>query len=238
MKFIQEFGSELFRLPFSGLFLTLGAYQLASVLARRLGSPTWANPVLIAIAIVVGTLEITRTNYSTYFDTAKFIHLLLGPTVVALAIPLYNNLRLIQGCALPILCGVTAGGASAAASAVSIGWILGAPKTIILSLAPKSVTTAIAMRVSEQIGGLPEVTAVLVILTGILGAMITLPILQVARLDCLRSCGLAAGVAGHGIGSAHMLSLDETAGAFAGLGMGLCGVLTGILMPSIFAILH
>ncbi len=238
MKIIQEFGSELFRLPFSGLFLTLGAYQLASVLARRLGSPTWANPVLIAIAIVVGTLEITRTNYSTYFDTAKFIHLLLGPTVVALAIPLYNNLRLIQGCALAILCGVTAGGAAAAASAVSIASISGAPKTIILSLAPKSVTTAIAMRVSEQIGGLPEVTAVLVILTGILSAMITLPILQVARLDCLRCTGLAAGVAGHGIGSAHMLSLDETAGAFAGLGMGLCGILTGILMPSIFAILR
>ena len=123
MKLIEEFGSELFRLPFSGLFLTLGAYQLASVLARRLGSPTWANPVLIAIAIVVASLETTRTNYSTYLDTAKFIHLLLGPTVVALAIPLYNNLPLIQGCALPILCGVTAGGGSAAASAVSIGWI-------------------------------------------------------------------------------------------------------------------
>jgi predicted murein hydrolase (TIGR00659 family) len=238
MKFVQEFGSEFFRLPFSGLFLTLGAYRLALVLARRLGSPTWANPVLIAIGIVVGTLDITRTDYSRYLETSKFIHLLLGPAVVALAIPLYNNLRLIQGSALAILCGVTAGGASAAASALGIAWVFGAPKAIIFSLAPKSVTTPIAMRVSEQIGGLPEVTAVLVILTGILGAMITLPVLRIARLDCLKCSGLAAGVAGHGIASAHMLSLDETAGAFAGLGMGLCGILTGILMPSIFAILR
>jgi len=238
MTRLVEIGAAFFQLPLAGLFLTLVAYELASAMGRWIGSPTWANPVLLAIALVVGVLSLTGTSCQTYFETAKLIHLLLGPAIVALAIPLYNNLGNIQRSAAAIICAVTLGGISAAVSAVVIAWALGASEPVLLSLAPKSVTTAIAMAISDQIGGIPELTAVVVVITGILGAILTLPLLRLAAVDCLRASGLAAGVAGHAIGTARLLAVDETAGAFAGLGMGLCGVVTAMLMPAVLVLLR
>jgi predicted murein hydrolase (TIGR00659 family) len=233
MSIVVAFGATFFRLPMAGLFVTLAAYEAALVLGRWLGSPAWANPVLLAIALVVAVLQLTGTSYEVYFETAKLVHLLLGPAVVALAVPLYANLRTIQRSASAIFCGVVMGAVSAAVSAVCIAWALGASKPVILSVAPKSVTTAIAIGISDQIGGLPELTAVLVIITGILGAILALPLLRLSGLHCMRAAGLAAGVAGHGIGTARVLAVDETAGAFGGLGMGLCGMFTAMVMPTV-----
>jgi putative effector of murein hydrolase len=114
---------------------------------------------------------------------------------------------------------------------MAIAWSLGASPSVIRSIAPKSVTTPIAIGVSAQIGGLPELTAVLVVATGVLGALCAPEITALLGIRCRRACGLAAGVAGHGIATARMLSLDETAGAFSGLAMGLCGLLTAVLLP-------
>jgi predicted murein hydrolase (TIGR00659 family) len=235
---LTAIGDAFFRLPLAGLFLTIAAYESASAIGRRIGSPTWANPVLLAIALVIGILSLTGTSYQAYFETAKLIHMLLGPAVVALAIPLYNNLLIIKRSATAVIFGVTLGGMSAAVSAVVIAWAMGASAPVMLSLAPKSVTTAIAIGISEQIGGMPELTAVLVVITGILGAIVTIPLLRLAGVDCLRASGLAAGVASHAIGTARLLAVDETAGAFAGLGMGLCGVVTATFMPTIVMLLR
>jgi predicted murein hydrolase (TIGR00659 family) len=237
MSIVLDSGAAFFRLPLAGLFVTLAAYEFAIVLSRWIGSPAWANPILLALAMVVGVLGLTRTSYEVYFETAKLVHVLLGPAVVALAVPLYSNLRTIQRAASAIGCAVIAGALSAAVSAVFIAWTLGASKPVILSLAPKSVTTAIAMGISHQIGGLPELTAVLVIITGILGAILALPLLRLTGLHCMRAAGLAAGVAGHGIGTARVLVVDETGGAFAGLGMGLCGIFTALVMPTVISLL-
>jgi predicted murein hydrolase (TIGR00659 family) len=237
MMSLSGLGAAFFQLPLAGLLLTMGAYEIAVAAGRRLGSPSWANPVLGAIIIIGTVLRLTRTSYADYFESARFIHLLLGPAVVALAIPLHNNLGLIRRSAPAIACALVVGAVAAAWSAVVIAGALGASHGVVLSLAPKSVTVAVAIVVSRQIGGIPELTAVVVILTGIFGAIIVVPLLRTFRIACPRACGLAAGLAGHGIATARVLQIDETTGAFAGLAMGLQAIGTGTVMPVVFAYL-
>lgn len=217
--------------PLLGLTVTLLAYQLGYWIYRRSGLNPLANPVLIAVIIVVGLLKLTGTDYPTYFDGAQFVHFLLGPATVALAIPVFQQLDQLRHSLLSVLVAVVAGSLTAMASAVAIAWALGATRETILSLAPKSVTMPIAMGITEQIGGLPSLTAVLVILTGMTGAMLATATLNLVRIRDWRARGLAIGVAAHGIGTARAISVHPVAGAFAGLAMGLNGVATAVLLP-------
>jgi predicted murein hydrolase (TIGR00659 family) len=217
--------------PAFGVALTLLFYQFGCWVQRRAGGHPLFNPVLIAIGSIITVLLLTGTDYSTYFKTAAWIHFLLGPATVALAIPLYKNLGEIRRAALAIGAAVTVGAIAASGSAMAIAWSFGASAAVIRSIAPKSVTTPIAIGVSAQIGGIPELTAVLVVATGVLGALWAPEVAAFVGVRSWRARGLAAGVAGHGIATARMLSLDETAGAFAGLAMGLCGLLTAVLLP-------
>ena len=159
------------------------------------------------------------------------MHFLLGPATVALAVPLYRHFAEVRRSVVAILVSLAVGSTTAAASAVGIAWALGASRQTLLSLAPKSVTTPIAMGISEQIGGLPSLTAALVILTGITGAVFATWTLNVVGLKDWRARGFATGVAGHGIGTARAFQVNETAGAFASLAMGLNGVATAVLVP-------
>lgn len=221
--------------PLLGLTITLGAYLIGQGIYRRARLHPAANPVLIAVLILVGLLSLTDTSYGTYFQGAQFVHFLLGPATVALAIPLYRVLKEVRRTALGLSAAILAGSLTAAVSAVAIAWIAGASRETMLSLAPKSVTTPIAMGVSEAIGGLPSLTAVLVILTGILGAMAATVTLNLLGIRDWRVRGTAIGVASHGIGTARALSVNPVAGAFAGLAMGLNGLATAILLPLLFA---
>lgn len=223
--------------PLLGLTVTLAAYQAGDWVYRRARLSPLANPVLLAVAMLVGLLWLTETPYASYFEGAQFVHFLLGPAVVALAVPLYNNLKHMRRAALPLSVALVAGSATAAASAVGIAWLLDASTQTLASLAPKSVTTPIAMGIAEKIGGLPSLTAVLVILTGILGAVVTTWTLDALRIRDWRARGLAIGVAAHGIGTARALQLNEVAGAFASLAMGLNGVATAVLLPLLVRLL-
>ena len=234
MKLLQQAWTGLAATPAFGIALTLLAYQVGCAIQKSRQSNPLCNPVLIAIGAIVVVLLLTGTTYQTYFSTAAWIHFILGPATVALAIPLYKNLGEIRRSALAVCASVIAGAITASASAVAVAWGLGASRAVILSIAPKSVTTPIAIGVSAQIGGLPELTAVLVVATGALGAVCAPEITRLLGIRCQRASGLAAGVAGHGIATARMLTLDETAGAFAGLAMGLCGLFTAILLPMLF----
>jgi len=147
--------------PLLGLTLTLAIYVFAEALAKRLGSPAIANPVLISIVAIVVILEVTKTPYDRYFEGAKFVHFLLGPATVALAIPLYRNLAIIRKSALAVFVALTVGSLTAAVSGIAIARALGAPEIVVRSLAPKAVTTPIAMGISEQIGG-PQCPCVLI----------------------------------------------------------------------------
>jgi predicted murein hydrolase (TIGR00659 family) len=234
MNMLRQAWSCLAVTPAFGIAVTLLFYQFGCAIQKsRRGNPL-CNPVLIAIGSIVAVLLLTGTTYQTYFKTAAWIHFILGPATVALAIPLYKNIGEIRRSALAIGAGVITGAITASGSAMAIAWGLGASPAIILSIAPKSVTTPIAIGVSAQIGGLPELTAVLVVATGVLGALCAPEITGLLGIRCPRASGLAAGVAGHGIATARMLSLDETSGAFAGLAMGLCGLFTALLLPVLF----
>lgn len=223
--------------PAFGVALTLVCYQFGCWLQKRCSGNPICNPVLIAIAVIVALLALSGTGYQTYFKSAAWIHFLLGPATVALAIPLYKNLGEIRRAAIAIGVAVSAGAVTASASAMAIAWALGASHEVVRSIAPKSVTTPIAMGVSGQIGGIPELTAVLVVLTGVIGGLCAPELALFIGVRCWRARGLAAGVAGHGIATARMLLLDETAGAFAGLAMGLCGLLTAVLLPPVARLL-
>ncbi|MDD2665285.1 MAG: LrgB family protein [Dechloromonas sp.] len=217
--------------PLLGLTATLLAYQAAFWLYRCSGGHPLANPVLIAVAILVFFLMSTATPYETYFAGAQFVHFLLGPATVALAIPLYAQIRRVRALLLPVLAGLVAGSLTAVLSAIAVGRLFGASLPTQLSLAPKSVTTPIAMGIAERIGGIPSLTAVLVIVTGILGAVGARYVFDALRVRDPAIRGFAIGIASHGIGTARAFQVDAQSGAFAALAMGLNGALTALLLP-------
>ena len=231
---LQDIWVYLAASPLLALTLTLVAYQAGVWLHRKSGGNPLVNPVLIAVATIVCLLTITDTDYATYFEGAQFVHFLLGPATVALAIPLYRQVQQVRNSLLAIGVAVVSGSVTAALSAVGIGWLLGASEQTLLSLAPKSATTPVAMGISEQLGGLPSLTAAAVILTGIIGAICGSELLKLFRITDARATGLAMGVASHGIGTARALQINEVAGAFSGLAMGLNALATAILIPVIF----
>ena len=217
--------------PLLGLTITLIAYQLALIVHRRSGNHPLANPVLIAVAVLVCFLMATGTRYETYFAGAQFVHFLLGPATVALAVPLYQHFNKVRAMRWPLIAGLLSGSVTAVVSAVAVARFFGASTASQLSLAPKSVTTPIAMGVAERIGGIPSLTAVLVIVTGILGAVGARYVFDAMKIADPAIRGFAIGIASHGIGAARAFQVNQQSGAFAALAMGLNGALTAFLLP-------
>ena len=217
--------------PLLGLTITLVAWQAALVLSRALGDRPLTNPMLIAIVLLSAMLLITGTPYSAYFQGAQYVHFLLGPATVALAAPMYAAWNQIRRSAPAIIPAILVGTLTSAISVMLIARTLGASRQVVLSLAPKSVTTPIAMGVAEQIGGNPSLAAIFVLLTGLTSIVVGPPLWRLLRITDWRARGLAAGTAGHGIATARVLLLHETAGAFGGLAIGLNGIVTAILLP-------
>jgi predicted murein hydrolase (TIGR00659 family) len=217
--------------PLLGLTITLLAYQAAYWLYRRSGDNPLLNPVLLAVTMLVLFLLATGTRYETYFSGAQFVHFLLGPATVALAIPLYTQFGRVRAMLLPVVAGLLAGCVTAILSAVLVARLFGASRAMQLSLAPKSATTPIAMGIAERIGGIPSLTAVLVIITGMLGAIGARYVFDALKVRDPAIRGFALGVASHGIGAARAFQVNEQSGAFAALAMGLNGALTALLVP-------
>ncbi len=223
--------------PLLHLTLTLIAYQIGFWIYRKGRLNPLLNPVLIAVGIVVSLLLLTKTSYSAYFDGAQFVHFLLGPATVALALPLYRQFETVKHSAPAIFASIIAGSLTASLSAVFIIWLMGGAQDTLISIAPKSVTAPVAMGISERLGGLPSLTAVLVILTGITGAMLGPPILNLIGVKDWAARGLAIGTASHGIGTARALQVNEVAGAFSGLAMGLNALATALLLPILWRLI-
>ena len=213
---------------------TVFAFLAATRISRLSGNHPLLNPTLLAIILISLGLEATHIPYETYLRGADTINFMLGPAVVLLAVPLFRQRATIRASGRLIAVGLAAGLPVGILSAVGIAWALGASSQTLLSLAPKSVTAGIAVGISEQIGGLQTLTIVLVIMTGITGAVLGPIIARLARVEDPRVVGLTMGIASHGIGTARALQISEVSGAFSGLGMGLNGVLTAILLPVIY----
>ena len=223
--------------PLLWLGMTLAVYLAGQWLFQRSGGRALFNPVALAITLLVLLLLLTGTPYTTYFSGAQFIHFLLGPATVALAVPLYLHWERVRRLFLPIIAGLLAGSLTAIVSAMGIAWLLGGSPKTLLSLAPKSVTTPVAMGIAEKIGGLPSLTAVMVIVTGVIGAVAAPALLKGLRIQDDAVKGFAIGVAAHGIGTARAFQISTLAGAFAGLAIGLNALLTVLLAPLIASLL-
>lgn len=223
--------------PLLWLTATLAAYAAGQACFVAAGRQSWANPVLIAVALLGGLLALTGTDYATYFEGAQFVHFMLGPATVSLALPMQDNLPRMRRAVLPIAAGLLAGSLAAVVSALLIARWLGATPQVLAALAPKSTTAPVAIGIAERLGGQPTLTAVLVLCTGIFGAMVVTPFLNLLGVRDWRARGLAVGTAAHGIGTARALQVNPTAGAFAAIGMGLNAILTAILAPLVLHLL-
>ncbi|MCH8466343.1 MAG: LrgB family protein [Roseinatronobacter sp.] len=231
MRDFADIWSYLAQTPLIWLTATLIAYLIGDYLAQRAGRAPLANPVLIAVVLLAALLWASDTSYAQYFEGAQFVHFLLGPATVALAIPLWHQRRALRRALLPVLAGLVAGSVTAVLVALALGQWLGLGPTLLATLAPKGTTAPVALGISESLGGSPTLTAVLVILTGIIGAVVVTPLMNALRIRDWRARGLAAGVAAHGLGTARAFQVNPQAGAFAGIGMALNAMLTAFLAP-------
>lgn len=219
--------------PLLWLTVTVVAYAIGDALSKAAGRHPLVNPVIIAAALVALVLLISSTGYTTYFSGAQFVHFLLGPATVSLAVPLVANWPEVRRHAWAILAALLAGAVTAVASVYGIAVAFGLDGPLLWSLVPKSVTTPIAMGIAVEFGGIASLTAVFVIMTGILGAVMVTPVMNVLRVKDPAARGFAAGVAAHGIGTARAFQVNPVAGLFAGIAMALNGLITALLVPVI-----
>ncbi|GGI31447.1 MULTISPECIES: LrgB family protein [Bradyrhizobium] len=223
--------------PLLWLTVTLLVYAIADAVSLALRRHALANPVLHAVWIIGAFLFATGTPYAIYFGGAQFVHFLLGPATVALAVPLYENRKIVLASIVPMLAALVAGSVTAVFSIVLLAEAAGLPREVILSLAPKSVTAAVAMGISETLQADPSLTAVAVILTGIMGATVVTRLMNRTGITDFRARGFAAGIAAHGIGTARAFQVDEVAGVFSGIAMSLNALITSFLVPLALTVL-
>ncbi|WP_260958193.1 LrgB family protein [Pseudomonas citri] len=216
--------------PLFGIGITLGAYQLVLAAFEK---TRWVflQPVLMSMVLLIGVLLLCGIGYAEYRKSTEILSILLGPATVALAVPLYLNLRRIRQLFWPIFTTLVIAGVFATGSAVALGWSLGADHMILMTMAPKSVTSPIAMLVAEQIGGVAALAAVFVLITGVLGAILGPSILTKLGVRSPEARGMALGLTAHAVGTSVALQESEETGAFAALAMSLMGVATAVLLP-------
>lgn len=230
--------------PLFALVLTLASYQFGYLLYVKSNRNPLLNPAAIAILLITIVLAQFSTGgsyqaaYQQYFEGAQFVHFLLGTATVALAVPIYRGFAQMRGKILPILIALITGSVASIASAVAIATYMGADSSIVGSMYTKSVTAPIAMGIAERIQVSPTLTAVFTVITGILGAILAPYILDAFKIKPWWIRGTAIGVGAHGLGITRAFSVNEQAGIFASMAMGLNGVLSAIILPYIYTLLH
>ncbi len=231
MSDFVAFFTYLSSTPLFGLTATLCAYVLAVAIYARVGFHPFANPVLWSVCLLIVLLLLTDTPYPKYFSGAQFIHFLLGPAVVALAWPLWQRRQVLARNARALLLAALIGGLVGAGSAVLLGWLLGLPPEILRSLASKAITAPVAMGIAASIHGIPELAAVFVLITGLIGAVLGRYVFRAVGVRQWPAQGFALGTQAHGFGTAHALLVHPDAGAYAGLALGMQALLGSLLIP-------
>ena len=225
--------TDLLTTPIFWLAITLMVFEAADIVSRRSGRHPLCHPVLLATPALIALLLATRTSYAIYLTETQALSFLLGPAVVGLAVPIWRQRALIRRQARPIALSLAAGAVTAVVSAVGILWLFGAPRAVLASIAPRAVTTPVAMAVASQLGGAPALAAAIVLFAGMVGAMTATPLFNRMKIRDYRARGFAVGVSAHGFGAARAFQVDSTAGAFAGLGMALNAVATATLLSAL-----
>lgn len=222
--------------PLFGVGITLAAYQMALAAYER---TRWffLQPVLVSMAVLIAVLLACGLSYQEYRDSTFLLSVLLGPATVALAVPLFLNLRRIRQLLWPVLLTLLIGGVVATVLGVGLAWLFGAERMMLMTLAPKSVTSPIAMLVAEQIGGVAALAAVFVLITGVIGAICGPELLRRIGVRHAAAQGFALGITAHAIGTARALQEGDECGAFAALGMSLMGMVTAVALPLAVALI-
>lgn len=223
--------TELFTSPLFAITAVLAAYQLAVWLYEKSNRLVWLHPTISGALLVAAALASLDIDYHRFSDAADWLTFWLGPATVALAIPLYQQWHLIRKMAGPLLITLIAGAAFACLSAVAIAWYLGGSEITLLSLSAKSVTTPIAIGISESVGGLATITASAVILTGIVGIVLVNLTMKICRIDDDRIWGFCLGLSAHAIGTARAFERSPVAGAFSSLALCLTGSYSAVFIP-------
>lgn len=218
------------------LALTFGAFFASKSLQKKMGL-VLLNPILLTIAVLILFLKFTGISYETFNESGHLIEFWLRPAVVALGVPLYLQLEMIKKQILPIIVSQLAGCLVGVISVVLIAKLMGATPEVICSLAPKSVTTPIAMEVSDATGGIPSLTAAVVVVVGLFGAVFGFKVLALGRVGSPIAQGLSIGTATHAVGTSTAMEVSRKYGAYAGLGLTMNGILTALLTPSILRLL-
>ncbi len=224
--------------PLFALILTLVTYQLGYMLYVKANRNPIVNPVAISILLTTVCISIIDMPYEKYFEGAQFVHFLLGTATVALAVPIYRGFHLLKGKVTAIFFALTVGSIASVASAVLIAKYMNAGEGIVGSMYAKSVTAPIAMGIAERIQVSPTLTAVFTVITGMLGAILAPYILNALNVKPWWIRGTAIGVGAHGLGITRAFSVNEEAGTFASMAMGLNGVLSAIVLPFVYTLLH
>ncbi|RXJ87661.1 LrgB family protein [Arcobacter sp. CECT 8985] len=217
--------------PLTWLILTMASFKIGIIIYEKTNKNTLLQPIIIAYIIIMSAILITGTSYKEYFDSVKIIHFFLGPATVALALPLFNNLKYIKSLFLPIVITLVVAGVFSIVIAVGLLWSLDANLQTILSMTTKSITAPIAIITSKQIGAIPSLAVGFVIITGIIGALLGTIIFKIVKIKHETSKGFALGLISHGIGTARAIEIGEKAAAFSALAMGLSGIFTAIFLP-------
>ncbi len=222
--------------PIFLLALTFGLYFISKLVQQKTG---WVllNPILLTIAALIIFLKACNISYETYNVGGPFIEFWLKPAIVALGVPLYLQLEKIKKQLLPILLSQLAGCIIGVVSVALIAQLLGGSKEVILSLAAKSVTTPIAMEVTKTIGGIPSLTAAVVVCVGLFGSMFGFKIFALLKVESPIAQGLSMGTAAHAVGTSTAMDISDKYGAYASLGLILNGIFTALLTPTILRLL-
>lgn len=228
---------EIFKTPIFGVLLSLVCYLTGQYINKK-SKISFLNPLFIAITLAVVFLLTFKVPLADYNNGGKIISFFLTPATVVLAVPLYNKIEHLKKNALPIIVGILLGSACGIISIIILGKVLNLPKELILSLVPKSVTTPIGMEVSENLNGIPSVTVAAIIITGVLGAIISPMIHNIARIKNKIAIGISIGTSSHALGTTKAVELGETEGAMSSLSIGIAGLVTVILAPILVKLLN
>lgn len=219
--------SEIFDLA-----LVVGTYIAATILYKKTHLSI-LHPLLTSIFVIIVILEFLDIEYASFQEGSHLIHFMLGPSVVALGYVLFEQMKYLKGNVVSILTSVFVGAIVGIISVIVIGKLMGADQSLIATLQPKSVTTPIAMGISEKNGGIPSLTAVIVVAVGIFGSIVGPAVMKVLGIESRIAKGLALGASSHGVGTAAAIQLGAVEGALSGLAIGLMGIMTAILVPVI-----
>ena len=219
--------------PLTWLLLTLGSFKIGIIVYEKFNKQTLLQPIIISYLFIISIIVFTDTSYAEYFKGVEIIHFFLGPATVALALPLYKNLKYNKSLFVPILVTLVVAGVFSILIAVGLLWVLGAELPTILSMTTKSITAPIAIITSEQIGAIPSLAVGFVIITGIIGALFGTALFKFMNIKHDTSKGFALGLISHGIGTARAIEISEKAAAFSALAMGIGGILTAVFLPLI-----